>query len=108
MKDEVGTFLIAKAAKLIIDVNKLIEKADLTFNSESFIEHIQEPLFIMHAKDDKIIPYELGRQLYQVAITKSCDVKFFPFEKSLRLGHDNIYMADSFSDIVQEIISMVV
>jgi len=107
MKDEVGTFLVAKGFKVCIDVNSILEKSDLTFNSEHFIQHIKEPIFIMHAKDDKIIPYELGRQLYHVAMKSSCKVKFFPFEKILHLGHDYIYKAEFFEDVVKEVVSSV-
>ena len=107
MVSEVGTFLIAKVAKYLIDVDKLLEKSDMTFNSELFIQNIKEPVFIMHAEDDNIIPFKLGKQLFQVALKNSCDVKFFPFNKNLHLGHDNIYQADSFNDVVREIVSIV-
>lgn len=107
MKDEVGTFLMAKGVKVCLDVDKIIEKSDLTFDSEHFIQHIKEPVFIMHAKDDKIIPYELGRQLYHVAMNSSCKVKFFSFEKNLHLGHDYIYKAEFFGDVVKEVVSSV-
>ena len=107
MKDEVGTFLIAKGFKLCLNVDKILEKADLTFNSELFLQKITEPIFIMHAKDDGIIPYQLGRQLYQVAVNNSCNVKFFPFEKNLHLGHDYIYKAELFDDVVKEVVSSV-
>ena len=107
MKDEVGTFIIAKGFKVCLDVDKILEKSDLTFNSEHFIQHIKEPVFIMHAKDDKIIPYELGRQLYNVAMNCSCNVKFFPFEKNLHLGHDYIHKAECFEDIVTEVVSSI-
>jgi len=107
MISEVGTFLIAKGAKFLIDVDKLLEESDMTFNSESFIQDIKEPVFIMHAEDDNIIPFELGKELFQVALKHSCNAKFFPLGKNLHLGHDNIYKADSFNDIVREIVSTV-
>ena len=107
MVSEVGTFLLAKVANFLIDVDKLLEESDMTFNSELFIQHIKEPVFIMHAEDDNIIPFELGKQLFQVALKNSCNVKFFPLPKKLHLGHDNIYKADSFNGIVTEIVAIV-
>ena len=107
MVSEVGTFMLSKVAKNVIDVDKLLEESDMTFNSELFIQDIKEPVFIMHAEDDNIIPFELGKQLFQVALKNSCNVKFFPLEKKLKLGHDNIYKANSFNDIVREIVSNV-
>ena len=107
MKDEVGTFLVAKGFKLLLNVDKIIENSNLTFNSADFIQQIKKPLFIMHAKDDNIIPYELGRQLYQIAENNSCNVKLFSFEKNLQLSHDYIYKADTFEDMINEIVKTV-
>ena len=105
MKDEVGTFQAAKGLNLLMDVNKLIEDSDLSFDSANVIQHIKEPIAILHAKDDKIVPFELGEKLYQAALNHSCNVQFFPFEACLGLGHENIYKAESFQDVVKEIIS---
>ena len=105
MEDEVGTFQAAKGLGLVMDVNKLIKDSDLAFDSASFIKDIKEPISILHAKDDKIVPYELGEKLYQIALNNSCNVRFFPFENSLGLGHENIYKAKSFGDVVKEILS---
>ena len=107
MKSEVGTFMIAHVMKFLINVDRLLEESDMTFNSELFIKNIREPVFIMHAEDDGVIPFELGKQLYHIAMNHSCDVTFFPFEGSLHLGHDYIYKADSFTKIVGDIVSKV-
>ena len=104
MKDEVATFLAAKLFKLFLDVDKLIENAELTFDSEYHIQFITEPISILHAQDDGIIPYELGRRLHEVASKDNPKAKFYSFDKNLRLGQDNIYQADSFNDIVKEIV----
>ena len=104
MKDEVATFWVAKAFKLLLDVDKLIEKADLAFNSEKYIQVVNAPIFLLHAKDDGIIPYDLGRRLYEIVAKENCISKFYSFEKNLHLGHDDIYKANSFDDRVKEIV----
>ena len=105
MEDEVATFQAAKGLGLVMDVNKLIKDSDLAFDSANFIKDIKEPISILHAKDDKIVPYELGEKLYQIALNNSCNVRFFPFEKCFGLGHENIYKAKSFGDVVKEILA---
>ena len=107
MKAEGGTFWLAKVFKHILDVDKLIEDSDLEFNSELWIKSLKEPVFILHAKDDNVINFELGKRLFQVALEHSVRVKFFPFEKNLRLRHDDIYKADSFNVIIDEITSVI-
>ena len=107
MKDEVATFLVAKAFKLLLDVDKLIEKASLTFDSEKFIETIKEPISILHAEDDGVIPYELGRKLYEISAKENSKTKFFSFEDNLHLGHDDIYKANTFDEVVKEIVMSV-
>ena len=107
MQDEVGTFQAAKGLSLLMDVNKLIKDSDLAFDSASVIQHIKEPIAILHAKDDKVVPFELGEKLYTTALSNGCNVIFFPFEYDLRLGHENICKAESFLDIVKQIMSMV-
>ena len=107
MKAEVGTFWLAKLFKHILDVDKLIEDSDLSFNSELWIKSLEEPVFILHAKDDNVINFELGKRLFQVALEHSVRVKFFPFEKTLGLRHDDIYKADSFNAIIDEIVSTI-
>ena len=83
----------------------MIKDSDLAFDSANFIKDIKEPISILHAKDDKIVPYELGEKLYQIALNNSCNVRFFPFENSLGLGHENIYKAKSLGDVVKEILA---
>ena len=104
MKEDMATFLAAKLFKFFLDVDILIDKAELIFNSEDHIQFISEPISILHAQDDGIIPFELGRRLHEAASKENPKAKFYSFDKNLRLGHDNIYQADSFNDIVKEIV----
>ena len=104
MKDEVATFWIAKVFKLLLDVDKLIEKSFLTFNSEKFVKSIKEPISILHAQDDWVIPYKLGKRLHEAASKENSKAKFYSFEKNLRLGHDDIYKANTFDEVVKEIV----
>lgn len=107
MVDEVESFAIAKPFKYLINIQTIIENIDLAFDNETLIKNIKEPIFIMHAEDDGIIPFRLGKRLFDVAETNSCNARFFPFEKCLHLGHDNIYSADQFQEVVKVIINTV-
>ena len=104
MKDEVATFWIAKVFKLLLDVDKLIDKSLLSFNSEKFVQSIKEPISILHAQDDWVIPYKLGKTLYEAASKENYKAKFHSFEKNLHLGHDDIYKANTFDEVVKEIV----
>ena len=59
MVDEVESFAIAKPFKYLINIQTIIENIDLAFDNETLIKNIKEPIFIMHAEDDGIIPFRL-------------------------------------------------
>jgi hypothetical protein len=61
MKDEVATFKISWMAAALIDVNKLLANAKLEFDSQSNLVGTLEPILILHAEDDAVVPYSLGK-----------------------------------------------
>lgn len=64
-------------------LNMFIKKFDIDttyFNTENFIEKINQPLLIIHDKDDSIVPYNDAVQI----VNKNPRVKFISTEK---LGH---------------------
>ncbi len=66
----------------------------------------QEPIFILHAEDDRVIPHELAQKLYDASKDR-CDVSFRSFEGSLGLGHNNLHRHVDFAQIVKNVIDKV-
>ena len=100
LKTEAGSFWLAKLLKYTIDVDKLIEDSNLAFDSERWIQTVKEPVFILHAEDDNIVPFEFGKRLFEVALEHSVKATFYPFERCLGLGHEHIHRADSLKTII--------
>ena len=64
MRDEVAAFrLLSSAARVFIDVDRLLSEADLEFDSQANLSSVREPVLILHAEDDPIVPHELGKWL---------------------------------------------
>lgn len=72
----------------------VLENFEQKFSSEERMEHITCPILILHGQKDSIIPFYLGKKLYQKAIEKRSatesndggDVEFLDCEES---GHKN-------------------
>jgi len=45
-----------------------LKKNDLAFESDKHIAFIHIPILILHAVDDPVVPFHLGRKLYQAAL----------------------------------------
>ena len=67
IREEASTFKILQVLKYLINVDKLIIESDMSFDNEHWIKDVKSPLFILHAEDDRIIPFELGKKLYDIA-----------------------------------------
>lgn len=90
-------------------VEPLLSK-DTHFDSLSSIGKVKSPLLILHAMDDKIIPYSLGHKLYEAAlksrVSKSSNpVKMVSFDASHGYGHKNIYMHNELPKILHDFIN---
>ena len=77
MKDEVESF---KASSILtffgFKINNLLEQADMLFDNALWASQIEEPLMILHAKDDEIIPFNLAQNLFnQVKVLEDFSVK---------------------------------
>ena len=92
MKDEVKTF---KASKIVTffggSVENLLERSDLLFDNALWLPQIEQPVMILHAKDDEVIPFELGENLFNQMKEKKNNVEFIPFESNLHLRHTGIF-----------------
>ena len=97
----IGT--INKIFDYFADTKWLLQKRDLLFDSEKHLLDINEKVCILHAKDDAIVPFQLGERLYKKMAENSKAIKFFPFNAEHNLGHDDIYKYNDLDKIMQYI-----
>ncbi|KAJ8944123.1 hypothetical protein NQ318_013305 [Aromia moschata] len=71
-----------------------LEKNGFLFRSTTNILYVDCPIMIMHAQDDNVVHYTLGRKLYEVAsterdLTTQGNVTFHEFEE---MGYKHVYI----------------
>ncbi|XP_071962190.1 lysophosphatidylserine lipase ABHD12-like [Antedon mediterranea] len=73
------------------------------FQSDKNLQDVKCPIHILHAEDDVIVPYKLGKFLYNsIRATRSDDqVTFYTLEGSLGHGHKYICEATNFKEIIR-------
>ncbi|XP_044571518.1 lysophosphatidylserine lipase ABHD12-like [Drosophila ananassae] len=80
----------------------------IRFESDKHILEFSAPVMILHARDDVVVPYELGHRLYTIGSTKRLSgtgpVEMHSFDESRELGHMDIYKAPELKDLVQEFV----
>ncbi|CAB1343500.1 unnamed protein product [Coregonus sp. 'balchen'] len=71
-----------------------------------FVDHISCPLLILHAEDDSVVPFHLGKKLYDIASkSKSLSghkLQFIPFPVSLAYKHKFIYRSPELPHILSD------
>ncbi|KAL4641149.1 monoacylglycerol lipase ABHD12 [Arapaima gigas] len=79
---------------------------DIRFASDENMYHISCPVLILHAEDDAVVPFHLGKKLYNVAAqSKSLNgqkVQFIPFPTSLGYKHKFIYRSPELPQILSD------
>lgn len=78
----------------------------LAFDSDKKIADIQKPIMILHAEDDRVVPFKLGYQLYKAAL-KIRPKNFGPIElhrfaKKHQFGHKWLCRAPEFGELVNQ------
>lgn len=85
---------------------KPIYENGFRFESDQHISEFRAPVLIMHAENDRVIPYELGYQLYRSALEtrgKSWGpAEFHRFEG--KYGHKFIVRSKNFPDTIDQFI----
>ncbi|KAK9876849.1 hypothetical protein WA026_015084 [Henosepilachna vigintioctopunctata] len=111
-RDEIGEFPLALLFKYLpwfeaCIVNPLTNNG-FVFQSDEYILNADCPILIMHAEDDRTVPFELGKKLYTVASEKRLEtqgsVQFQSFPKKFHYGHRYIIRAPELHDIVERFI----
>ncbi|XP_035388850.1 lysophosphatidylserine lipase ABHD12 isoform X1 [Electrophorus electricus] len=79
---------------------------DIRFASDENVNHISCPVLILHAEDDTVVPFPLGKKLYNMAAqSKSLSghkVQFVPFQSSLGYRHKFIYRSPQLPHILSD------
>ncbi|XP_028983223.1 lysophosphatidylserine lipase ABHD12 isoform X2 [Betta splendens] len=79
---------------------------NIRFASDDNVNHISCPVLILHAEDDTVVPFHLGKKLYSLASeSKSLvghKVQFVPFHSSLAYKHKFIYRSPELPHILSD------
>lgn len=85
-------------------ISKPMYANQLRFESDQHIAEFRQPVLILHAEDDHVVPFTLGYKLYRTALDtrgKSWGpVEFHRFEKTSHYGHRYICRAPNLPEIV--------
>ncbi|RXM28544.1 Monoacylglycerol lipase ABHD12 [Acipenser ruthenus] len=78
---------------------------DIRFASDENVKHISCPMLILHAEDDTVVPFHLGKKLYKIAASspslRGYKVQFVPFQKALGYRHKFIYRSPELPHILR-------
>ena len=84
-----------------------LNKSDVAFRTDDLVAHIRLPVLIFHARDDAVVPFQLGEKLYKAFVESrngneysAKPVRFVDFSEALGYAHVNIYSAPDLPDIV--------
>ncbi|XP_061645899.1 lysophosphatidylserine lipase ABHD12 isoform X7 [Phyllopteryx taeniolatus] len=79
---------------------------DIRFANDDNVNHISCPVLILHAEDDHVVPFQLGKELYEVAARSESlgghKVEFVAFPSSLAYRHKFIYRSPRLPAILSD------
>ncbi|KAF4084379.1 hypothetical protein AMELA_G00127860 [Ameiurus melas] len=82
---------------------------DIRFASDENVNHMSCPVLILHAEDDPVVPFHLGKKLYNIAAqSKSLNghkVQFIPFPSTQGYRHKFIYRSSQLPHILSDFLS---
>ncbi|XP_017077266.1 lysophosphatidylserine lipase ABHD12 isoform X2 [Drosophila eugracilis] len=81
---------------------------DLRFESDVHIQQFGQPVMIIHAEDDVVVPFHLGYRLYRIALDGRSrawgPVEFHRFGSSHKYGHKYLCRAPELPGLIQTFI----
>ncbi|XP_061415336.1 lysophosphatidylserine lipase ABHD12 [Lethenteron reissneri] len=83
-----------------------ITDSGVRFASDENVQHITCPLLILHAEDDHIVPFHLGKKLYDIAASAKVNVEFVPFAANLGYRHKYVYSDPGLPLIIRRFLSL--
>uniref|UniRef100_A0A3P9PCH4 Abhydrolase domain containing 12, lysophospholipase n=1 Tax=Poecilia reticulata TaxID=8081 RepID=A0A3P9PCH4_POERE len=79
---------------------------NIRFASDENVDHISCPVLILHAEDDGVVPFHLGKKLYSLASRSSSlggrKVQFVAFPAALAFRHKFIYRSPELPNILSD------
>ncbi|XP_046401191.1 lysophosphatidylserine lipase ABHD12 isoform X3 [Ischnura elegans] len=86
-----------------------VKQNGLVFETDVHVKSIPIPIIILHAEDDAVVPYKLGRKLYHTAVLSRSPadppVMFAKFDGSHGFGHKYICRSPELPSIVSKFFS---
>lgn len=112
IKDEIRKHPFARPFKDLpwfdITIANPMYDNSLRFESDQHISEFRQPVLILHAEDDYVVPFQLGYKLYRTALDtrgKSWGpVEFHRFDASLHYGHKYLCTAPNLPEIVKKFV----
>ncbi|XP_011670006.2 lysophosphatidylserine lipase ABHD12 [Strongylocentrotus purpuratus] len=78
------------------------------FQSDISIEHVTCPILILHAEDDWVVPHDLGKKLYDIALEKrpasAGPIKMISFGSEEGCGHKNIAFSTKLPSVLGDFV----
>lgn len=81
--------------------NSLINQK-LSFNSIENLKNVNVPILILHAEDDKVLSFRMGKKLYSSLHALGKVIFFKGFSSNLGYGHKHIIRFPKLPDIIRE------
>ncbi|KAJ7402636.1 Monoacylglycerol lipase ABHD12 [Pitangus sulphuratus] len=82
-----------------------ITTSGIKFANDENVKYISCSLLILHAEDDPVVPFHLGKKLYNIAATsrsfRDYKVQFVPFHTDLGYRHKYIYRSPELPRILR-------
>lgn len=93
-------------------IDPIVNNRELNLNTVATLKNIHCPLLILHAEDDVLVPFELGKSLYEQAVKlQPSHVKprpqFVAFDKSQHLGHSRIHKSPKLVEIIKQFLNSI-
>ncbi|XP_068238665.1 lysophosphatidylserine lipase ABHD12-like isoform X2 [Palaemon carinicauda] len=85
-----------------------LKDIDVQFKSDVHITRITAPIIILHAQDDRVIPFDLGKKLYEAGLhgrsRELPPISFIEFKTEFGYGHNYISRAPELMPIIKNFI----
>lgn len=89
-------------------LNIFMETIDVEFANDKNLKTLTSPLLILHAQDDTIVPYYMGKELYDISVethqklNKEVQVELVSYSADLGYAHKNIYLDPDLTNVIKK------
>ncbi|XP_005799322.1 protein ABHD12B isoform X1 [Xiphophorus maculatus] len=86
----------------------ILERINISFSNDKNLQTLSSPLLILHAEDDKVVPFHMGQKLYQISLRAQREsetgdrVQMISYGANLGLSHSRICSAPDLAGVVQK------